>query len=127
MEKRLEGRLSLVFRHFPLEDVHPHALQAAQASEAAAAQGAFWEMHDALYAGRGRLGEGDLLARAKELGLDVARLEADLANGVHLERVRRDRASGEASQVTGTPGFFANGARVDAAFDAGSLVDALLA
>lgn len=127
VETRLEGRLALVFRHFPLEEVHPHALLAAQASEAAAVQGAFWEMHDALYAARGRLGEADLVARARELGLDLERFRSELAGGVHIARVERDRASARASGVDGTPAFFANGTRVGSAFDAGSLVEALLA
>ena len=122
---RLGERLRFVFRHFPVEAVHEHALQAAQAAEAAAAQGAFWEMHDALFAQQGRLSRRDILAVARRLGLDVARLEADLDREVHLARVRRDQESGRASGVRGTPGFFANGARLDGAFDAGSIAEAL--
>jgi protein-disulfide isomerase len=105
--------------------VHPHAEHAAQAAEAASAQGGFWEMHDTLYAARGRLEDADLAAHATGLGLDGAAVEAALRDGTHAERVARDRASGEASGVTGTPGFFANGARVEGAFDAGSLIVAL--
>src|SRR3954470_12986678 len=70
VERRLDGRLRFVFRHFPVEDVHPHARQAAEASEAAAAQGAFWGMHDALYAAGGRLATDDLVRHAAALGLD---------------------------------------------------------
>ena len=127
VESRLEGRLRLVFRHFPLEQRHPHALRAAQVSEAAAAQGAFWEMHDALYGNRGRLEDDDLLALARRLSLDAGRVEAELEAGAHAGRVLRDKASGEASGVTGTPAFFANGALVTNGCDAGSLVAALLA
>ena len=127
VERRLEGRLRLVFRHFPLEAVHPHALAAAQVAEAAAAQGSFWEMHDALYAAGGRLSDEDLLTRARALGLDAERVAAELAAGTHLARVRSDHESGQASGVSGTPGFFANGRAVDGSFDAGSLVAALLA
>ena len=127
VERRLEGRLLLVFRHFPLEARHPHALHAAQAAEAAAAQGAFWEMHDALYAARGRLGDDDLVALARDLGLDAERVRAELEQGTHAERVARDVAAGRAAGVTGTPGFFANGHRVEDSFDAQSLVGALLA
>src|SRR5688500_18268952 len=72
VQARLDGRLRFVFRHFPLDEVHPHARQAAEAAEAAAAQGRFWEMHDALYAARGRLIERDLLDHARVIGLDVA-------------------------------------------------------
>jgi protein-disulfide isomerase len=124
---RLGDRLRFVFRHFPLDEVHPHAIQAAEASEAAAAQGAFWEMHDALYAARGHLETGDLVQHAGRLGLDADRVAAELQDGVHRARVAHDRATGEASGVTGTPGFFANGVRVTGAFDARSLTDALLA
>jgi formate-nitrite transporter family protein len=127
VEGRLEGRLRFVFRHFPMEAVHPNALRAAEVAEAAAAQDAFWEMHDALYAAGGRLGPADLLGHAARLGLDVARVEADLDAGTHRARVERDRASGAASGVSGTPSFFANGRVVEGAFDARSLVDALLA
>ncbi|HVL95901.1 MAG TPA: DsbA family protein [Solirubrobacteraceae bacterium] len=124
---RLGERLRFAFRHFPLEDVHPHALRAAEAAEAAAAQDAFWEMHDALYGARGRLAERDLVALARALGLDAGRVTAELTAGVHSERVRRDLAGGRAAGVTGTPAFFVNGVRLGGAFDAGSLVDALSA
>lgn len=126
VERRLEGRLTFVFRHFPLESVHPHAPRAAEAAEAAAAQGRFWEMHDALYGAGGRLEDADLLRHAGAVGLDVERVRAELDAGTYVDRVARDRASGEASGVTGTPAFFANGRRVEGSFDAGSLVGALL-
>jgi protein-disulfide isomerase len=125
VEERLGPRLRFVFRHFPLDTVHPHALRAAQAAEAAAAQDAFWPMHDALYAAQGHLEDADLVARAAELGLDSAAVGEALRDGTFLERVEADRASGRASGVTGTPGFFANGTQVTGAFDAGSLVTAL--
>jgi protein-disulfide isomerase len=125
VEQRLGDRLRFVFRHFPLDWIHPHALHAAQAAEAAAAQGAFWEMHDALFAARGRLEDADLVAHARRLGLDAAAVDAALRAGTYAERVEHDRASGTAAGVTGTPGFFANGTRVEGAFDAGSLVTAL--
>src|SRR3954462_1230868 len=76
VEGRLGGRLQLVFRHFPLDWVHPHALHAALAAEAAATQGAFWEMHDALFSARGRLEDADLLEHAERLGLDATAVEA---------------------------------------------------
>jgi protein-disulfide isomerase len=125
VEERLGDHLQIVFRHFPLDWLHPHALHAAQAAEAAAAQGAFWEMHDALYAGRGHLEDADLVAHAERLGLDAAAVDAALRGGTYADRVAHDRETAIASGVTGTPGFFANGKRVEGAFDAGSLVIAL--
>jgi protein-disulfide isomerase len=123
---RLEGRLRFAFRHFPLPEVHPDASRAAEASEAAAAQDAFWPFHDAAYANRGHLAEADLLAIAGRLGLDAARVADELRVGAHAARVERDVESGRASGVDGTPAFFANGTRVEGAFDAGSLVQALI-
>ncbi len=125
VQERLGDRLRFVFRHFPLTEVHPHAAHAAEAAEAAAAQGAFWEMHDALYLARGRLADADLVGHARSLGLDADAVEAALLDGTYVERVERDRASGVASEVRGTPGFFANGRMVTGAFDAGSLIEAL--
>jgi len=122
---RLEGRLAFVFRHLPIAARHPHAELAAQASEAAAAQGEFWAYHDALYAARGRLGLEDLVAHAERLGLDSHRLHTEVESSVHLPRIWRDTESAVASGATGTPAFFANGTLVEGAFDAGSLVEAL--
>src|SRR5918995_5299908 len=123
---RLEGRLRFGFRHFPLDEVHPDARRAAEASEAAAAQGRFWEMHDALYAARGQLGPADVLRAAATIpGLDVERMRAELESGVHAARVERDLESARAAGVAGTPTFFVNGVRHDAAFDAQALIAAL--
>ncbi len=119
---RLGDRLRFVFRHFPLTGVHPHAMHAAEASEAVAD---FWAMHDALYAARGRLEDADLVAHAAGLGLDGDAVTAALADGRHRDRVERDLASGRAAGITGTPGFLANGKLVTGAFDAGSLVEGL--
>jgi protein-disulfide isomerase len=127
VRERLGDRLRFGFRHFPIPELHPDAERAAQAAEAAAAQGAFWAMHDALYASGGRLHEDEIVALATRLGLDAERLRAELREGVHAARVARDVESGRRNGVTGTPGFFANGRLVDGAFDAGSLVDALTA
>jgi len=83
VRERLEGRLRFAFRHFPLSEVHPDAQRAAEASEAAAAQGAFWPMHDALYVAGGALGVEAVLAAARGLAvdLDVERLRAELNDG----------------------------------------------
>lgn len=125
VRERLAGRLLFAFRHFPLRDVHPDAQRAAEASEAAAAQGAFWPMHDRIYESRGRLGAADLAAHAVELGLDRERFVSELGSAAHAPRVQRDLDSGEASGVTATPTFFVNGRLHEAAFDAGSLTAAL--
>jgi Na+:H+ antiporter, NhaA family len=122
---RLAGRLRFAFRHFPLEEVHPDARRAAEASEAAAAQGAFWPMHDALYGNRGRLGLDDVAGLARGLGLDAGRVRAELADGTHAARVERDVESGRAAGVDGTPTFFVNVRRHRGAFDAQSLIAAL--
>jgi protein-disulfide isomerase len=127
VRERMGDELRFAFRHFPIEDKHPHARHAAEASEAAAAQGAFWAMHDALYAARGHLADDDLERIATDLGLDGARLAREVAAGTHAARVDRDLASGRASGVMGTPAFFADGRLHADAFDARSLVDALRA
>ena len=122
---RLGDRLRYAFRHLPLPEVHPDAQRAAEAAESAAAQGAFWAMHDALYAQRGRLELEDVLAAASEAGVDPERVRTDLEAGVYAPRVARDAESALAGGVTGTPGFFANGVRVEGSFDAQSLLAAL--
>jgi protein-disulfide isomerase len=119
------GRLLFGFRHFPLRDVHPDAERAAEAAEAAGAQGAFWPMHDLLFGSRGRLGRDDLVRHAGELGLDADRVAAELDSGVHAERVQRDVTAGEGSGVAGTPAFFVNGRLHEGSYDAGSLTAAL--
>ena len=124
---RLGDELRFAFRHFPIEELHPDARRAAEASEAAAAQGAFWAMHDALYASGGRLHEDEIVATAAALGLDAERLRAELRAGTHAARVERDLSSGRRSGVIGTPGFFVNGALHEDAWDAGSLIAALTA
>ena len=125
VRERLADRLLYGFRHFPLREIHPFAQRAAEAAEAAAAQGAFWPMYDSLYQARGRLARDDLLVHARDLGLDQDRFAAELDGSNHSERVQRDVDSGRASGVTATPGFFVNGRLHAGSFDAGSLVEAL--
>jgi protein-disulfide isomerase len=122
---QLAGRLLFAFRHFPLREVHPDAQRAAEASEAAAAQGAFWPMHDRLYEARGALSHADLISHAAELGLDGDRVAAELDSSAHAPRVQRDVDSGLASGVIGTPGFFVGGRLHAGSFDAASLIAAL--
>jgi protein-disulfide isomerase len=117
--------LRYAYRHFPLTQIHPHAQQAAEASEAAAAQDAFWEMHGLLFERQDRLATRDLLGYAATLGLDVARFAAELGSRVHAPRVREDFMSGVRSGVNGTPTFFVNGRRHNGGWDFASLLAAL--
>ena len=103
------GWLRFVWRHMPLVDLHPRAEVAAEASEAAAAQGRFWEMHDRLFENQHALTDDDLNAHAAALDLDVERFERELREGVHAERVAEDYRSGAASGMPSTPRFFVNG------------------
>jgi protein-disulfide isomerase len=98
-----------VFRHFPLVEIHPHALAAAEASEAAAAQGRFWPMHDLLFRRQQALEQADLERYADEVGLEVERFRQELEAHVHLDRVETDRSSALASGATGTPTIFVDG------------------
>ena len=106
--EEFDDRLRLVFRHLPLPDVHPNAALAAEAAEAAHAQGAFWPMHDLLFSRQHALAYGDLVRYAAELGLDVAQFEDDLRSGRHAPRVAQDVNSAEEAGVAGTPTFFVN-------------------
>jgi protein-disulfide isomerase len=125
VRERLEERLLFGFRHLPIPERHPLAPLAAEASEAAAAQGRFWDYHDALFAIQPKLSRETMLEAARELGLDAERMEAEIDAGAHRERIARDLASAEASGATGTPTFFVNGERFYGAYDAGSLIEAL--
>lgn len=122
---QMAGGLLFAFRHFPLREIHPEAERAAEAAEAAAAQGAFWQMHDRMYESRGALSREDLVGYAAELGLDSERVAAELDSEVHRPRVQRDLDSGIASGVTGTPAFFIGGRLHRGSFDAQSLRAAL--
>jgi protein-disulfide isomerase len=117
--------LRFVYRHFPLTQTHPHAFQAAEAAEAAGAQGRFWEMHELLFANQDRLELEDLVAYARVVGLDLERFAAELANHVHAGRIREDFMSGVRSGVNGTPTFFFNGVRHNGGYDVASLLDGL--
>src|SRR6476469_3654609 len=99
----------LVFRHFPLRSIHPHTDAAAEAAEAAARQGRFWEMHDLLFRNQRHLEDADLRRYAIRLGLDMARFEADLLDPAIAARVERDIESGDRSGVGGTPSLFIDG------------------
>jgi protein-disulfide isomerase len=123
--ERFAGRVCFAFRHFPLEDVHPHALAAALAAEGAGGQGRFWPMHDLLFENQAHLGAKDLRAYAARLGLDMARFTAELDDQIYLQRVREQLQGGVASGVRSTPGFFVNGRIEDVSFGLRALFDAV--
>ena len=110
-----------VWRHLPLNDVHPFAQLAAEASEAAAAQGKFWEMHDTLLAHQDALTPRDMVGYATELELDVERVQDELRRRVYAPRVSQDVASADESDVSGTPTFFINGRRHYGVYDIDTL------
>ena len=126
LRERFGDRLRYVFRHVPLADVHEHAVLAAEAAEAAGAQGRFWEMHDRLFAHQDALGAADLLEHAAAVGLDVQRFSKDLGSGRFAARVRDDVASAQASGVGSTPTFFVGGRRHTGPYDAATLARELL-
>ena len=119
--------LLFVWRHLPLTDVHPHAQLAAEASEAAGKQGAFWPLHDLLLTRQDHLTRADLRGYAADLGLDVDRFAEDLDRHVHADRIAADIDSADRSGVSGTPTFFVNGRRHYGAYDAASLQHAVAA
>jgi Na+/H+ antiporter NhaA/protein-disulfide isomerase len=123
----LGDEVRYVWRHLPLNDVHPSAQLAAEASEAAGAQGNFWEMHDMLLGHQGELRPTDLTSYAEQLGLDADRVMEELRRREHAPRVSEDVASADESGVSGTPSFFINGRRHYGAYDIATLTDAVKA
>jgi protein-disulfide isomerase len=115
------ANITYVWRHLPLDDVHPQARIAAEATEAAAAQGAFWEMHDLLLTHQDALKLPDLVRYAGELGLDVEAFTDAVKQRTYSARVQSDVDSADLSGVTGTPTFFINGRRHRGAFDLDTL------
>jgi protein-disulfide isomerase len=111
------GDVRYVWRHLPLNDVHPHAQLAAEAAEAAGLQGAFWQMHDMLLDHQGALGVRDLIGYARSLGLDMDRFATDLRAHAGTDHVAEDVDSADLSSVSGTPTFFVNGKRHYGAYD----------
>jgi protein-disulfide isomerase len=128
--QRVEAQLSegvrFAFRHFPLTEIHPHALAASRAAEAATLQDRFWEMHDLLFHRQKALGDEDLCRYAIELGLDVERFDNDRSGEAVLERIERDFQSGiESGEVRGTPTLFIDGVVHLGGYDAETLTDML--
>lgn len=123
--KLAPNQVRLVYRHFPLTQIHPHSQRAAEAAEVAANQGKFWQMHSALYEHQDRLDEYDLVRYAHELELDQSRFRSELLQGGKTARVREDFISGVRSGVNGTPTFYLNGRRYDDSWDLESLMTAI--
>jgi len=123
--ERFAGKVRLVFRHFPLEEAHPHALRAAEAAECAGGQGKFWQMHDLLFENQQHLKINNLQAYAEQLELDMPRYTAEMDDEIYLQRVREHLASGHESGVRGTPTFYVNGRVQDVSFGMKSLQDAI--
>jgi len=125
VQQRLGEQLRFVFRNFPLTQAHPMAQLAAEAAEAAGAQGKFWEMHDALYENQDQLGQELIETLVEQLDLDAAVFEADLEARKFQSRVKHDFMGGVRSGVNGTPGLFINGERYDESWDEAPLIAAL--
>ena len=125
VQAELGDQLRFVFRNFPLNTIHEHAGVAAQAAEAASAQGKFWEMHDLLYEHQDELADTDLNRYALKLGLEIYRFEADLSGEVYARKVRDDFRGGIRSGVNGTPTFFINGLRYNGPLEYEPLSNAL--
>jgi protein-disulfide isomerase len=125
LQAQFGDQLRYAFRHYPFAKIHPNAELAAQAAEAAGAQGKFWEMHELLFSDNSRLKLHDLLGHASTLALDLRRFEDELKKEVYLEQVRADFRSGVQNGVYGTPGIFINGVRVNGETDYESLKSAM--
>jgi protein-disulfide isomerase len=126
VERSLDDGLRFAFRHFPLTEIHPHALAASAAAEAAALQDRFWEMHELLFRRQDALTDDDLRRYAAELELDGVRFDSDRTGAAVLGRVRRDVESGLASgEVRGTPTLFIDGVVHRGGYDTDALVKAL--
>jgi protein-disulfide isomerase len=125
VQEAMGDTLGFVFRNFPITTSHPHAQQAAEAAEAAGAQGRFWPMHDLLYENQQRLEVPDLVGYAGRLELDSEQVERDLAGHRYAERVHEDFMSGVRSGVNGTPTFYVDGVRYDDSYDFDTLLAAL--
>jgi formate-nitrite transporter family protein len=126
VEALRDGAVRFAFRHFPLTEIHPHALAASRAAEAAALQGRFWEMHDVLYHRQKALEDDDLRCYAIEVSLDVERFDRDRTGDAAFDRIERDFRSGiESGEVQGTPTLFIDGVVHLGGYDAETLLEVL--
>lgn len=123
MLERFGARIRFVYRHFPVEVAHPHAMHAAQAAEAAGGQGKFWQMHDLLFDNQRHLKIANLREYAERLQLDMPRFIAEIDDEIYLQRVREHMQGGTQSHVRGTPTFFINGVIQDVSFGMHALID----
>jgi protein-disulfide isomerase len=121
-----ENRLCFVFRHFPQTQLHPQAQKAAEAAEAAGAQGKFWQMHDTLFEHQQALDNGSLVEYANELEIDILQFLQDMSEHVYASRVNEDVESGRKSSVTNAPALFINGVRYKDAWELERLVAAIV-
>jgi protein-disulfide isomerase len=127
LQQELGDQLRFVYRNFPLIEIHPHALHAAFAAEAAAAQGKFWEMHDAIFHHQHTLEDADLAQFAETVGLDLEQYTRDMTEQRGLARIKEDVEGGERSGVQGTPTFFINGILYRGSWEHDALLAALQA
>lgn len=125
LQRRLGERLCFVYRHLPLNHKHPQAQIAAEASEAASAQGRFWDMYRMLFVHQRALERDDLVGYATRLGLDVERFTSELDGRAWEEKVRLQAEGGRMLGATGTPSFYIDGRRYDGSYDPDSLLSAL--
>jgi protein-disulfide isomerase len=127
MLERFGSRVRFVFRHFPVESAHPHAMHAAQAAEAAGGQRKFWQMHDLLFENQRHLKIANLREYAQRLDLDMPRFIAEIDDEIYLQRVREHIQGGLQSHVRGTPTFYINGVIQDVSFGMHALIDGVQA
>jgi protein-disulfide isomerase len=125
--ERFPNKVRFIFRHFPVPEAHPRAQMAAEAAEAAAAQGKFWPMHDLLFQNQTHLKDKDLYRYAADLGLDMARYTAEMDDHIYLQRVREQAEGGRRSHIRATPTFFVDGVVQDISFGMKALHDAVAA
>lgn len=127
IQQQLGDRLRFIYRNFPLVELHPHALQAALAAEAAAAQGKFWQMHDYIFHHQHTLEDADLARFAEAVGLEMQQFARAMTEERYLARIEEDMESGERSGVQGTPTFFINGVLYLGSWEQDTLLAALQA
>ena len=125
IQQQLGEQLRFVFRNFPLTEIHPHALHAALAAEAAAAQGKFWQMHDTIFHHQHTLEDADLEQFAEAVGLDMQQFARDMEERPYISRIEEDLKSGIRSGVRGTPTFFINGVLYPGSWEQEALLAAL--
>jgi protein-disulfide isomerase len=125
IQKKMGDKLKFVFRNFPLAESHPYAINAAIATEAAAAQGKFWEMHDIVFEHQRDLSDTALVKLAKQIGLDIEQFENDFDRQQTQDKVETDFESGVRSGVNGTPAFFINGKKYNDSWEEEVLLEYL--